>query len=113
MHKGGYILERYTFYHRQVLINPFLLAVQLLMVSLRASSYQADQVKHDLTKPFEEAIRKTNGIVNLETTSYDGGLLMNLYYPMNYKMSKAEQDVRMTLNDAILPDRINQPTVTR
>lgn len=109
MHKGGYILERNTFYHRQVLINPFLLAVKPLMVSLRASSYQADQVKHDLTKPLEEAIRKTNGIVNLETISYDGGLLMNLYNPM----AKAEQDVRMALNDAILPDRINQPTVTR
>lgn len=38
---------------------------------------------------------------------------MNLYYPMNYNMAKAEQDVRMALNDAILPDRINQPTVTR
>src|SRR4051794_34262682 len=33
-----------------------------LMVSLRASSYQADQVKRDLTTPLEDVIRKTNGI---------------------------------------------------
>ncbi|MBB6669310.1 efflux RND transporter permease subunit [Cohnella nanjingensis] len=84
-----------------------------LMVSLRASSYQADQVKRDITKPLEEVIRKTDGIVNLETTSYDGGLLMNLYYPMNYSMTMAERDIRVALNDAVLPDGVNQPAVTR
>ncbi|MCC3373628.1 efflux RND transporter permease subunit [Cohnella sp. REN36] len=84
-----------------------------LMVSLRASSYQADQVKRDMTTPLEQAIRKTDGIVHLETTSYDGGLLMNLYYPMNYSMVKAEQDIRMALGDADLPAGVNAPTVTR
>ncbi|CQR54648.1 acriflavin resistance protein [Paenibacillus riograndensis SBR5] len=84
-----------------------------LMVSLRASAYQADQVKRDITTPIEQAIRKTNGILNVETTSYDGGLLMNLYYPMNYNMDKAEQDIRMALGDADLPANVNAPTVTR
>jgi len=84
-----------------------------LMVSLRASSYQADQVKRDITTSLEQAIRKTDGIVNLETTSYDGGLLMNLYYPMNYNMAKAERDIRMALGDADLPTGVNAPTVTR
>ncbi|OKP66018.1 acriflavine resistance protein B [Paenibacillus sp. P3E] len=84
-----------------------------LMVSLRASSYQADQVRRDITTPLEEAIRKTNGLTNLETTSYDGGLLMNLYYPMDYNMEQAENALKQALNDAALPDGVNKPVVTR
>ncbi|REE94343.1 multidrug efflux pump subunit AcrB [Paenibacillus taihuensis] len=84
-----------------------------LMVSLRASSYQADQVKRDITAPLEDVIRKTNGIVNLETTSYDGGVLMNIAYPMDYDMNKAENDLKQALNDAALPDGVNKPAVTR
>ncbi|AKG34454.1 efflux RND transporter permease subunit [Paenibacillus durus] len=84
-----------------------------LMVSLRASSYQADQMKRDITTPLEEAIHKTGGLTSLETTSYDGGLLMNLYYPMDYDMVKAENLVKQALNDAALPDGVNKPAVTR
>ncbi|ACT00364.1 efflux RND transporter permease subunit [Paenibacillus sp. JDR-2] len=84
-----------------------------LMVSLRASSYQADQIKRDITAPLEDAIRKTNGITNLETTSYDGGVLMNIYYPMDYDMGKAENAIKQALNDAALPDGVNKPAVTR
>ncbi len=84
-----------------------------LMVSLRASSLQADQIRRDITAPIEDAIRKTNGLTNLETTSYDGGLLMNLYYPMDYDMGKAESAVKQALNEAQLPDGINKPAVTR
>ncbi|WP_410513586.1 efflux RND transporter permease subunit [Paenibacillus sp. BR2-3] len=84
-----------------------------LMVSLRASSYQADQIRRDITTPLEEVIRKTDGLTNLETTSYDGGLLMNLYYPMDYNMEKAENTIRQALNDADLPDGVNKPAVTR
>lgn len=84
-----------------------------LMVSLRASSYQADQVKKDITAPLEDAIRKSNGITNIETTSYDGGVLMNIYYPMDYDMNKAENALKQALNDAALPDGVNKPAVTR
>ncbi|WP_379160865.1 efflux RND transporter permease subunit [Paenibacillus sp. sgz5001063] len=84
-----------------------------LMVSLRASSFQADQIKRDITTPLEEAIRKTDGLTNLETTSYDGGLLMNLYYPMDYNMEQAENTLKQALNNADLPDGVNKPVVTR
>ena len=84
-----------------------------LMVSLRASSYQADQIRRDITTPMEEVIRKTDGLTNLETTSYDGGLLMNLYYPMDYDMDKAENMIKQALNEAQLPDGVNRPVVTR
>ncbi|WP_260866794.1 hypothetical protein [Paenibacillus sp. Y412MC10] len=49
----------------------------------------------------------------METTSYDGRLLMTLYYPMNYNMDKAERDIQMALGDADLPAGVNTPTVTR
>ncbi|ULO09825.1 efflux RND transporter permease subunit [Paenibacillus sp. 19GGS1-52] len=84
-----------------------------LMVSLRASSYQANQIRSDITTPIEEVIRKTPGLTNLETTSYDGGFLMNLYYPMDYNMEQAENSIKQALNEASLPDGVNKPIVTR
>jgi multidrug efflux pump subunit AcrB len=84
-----------------------------LMISLRASSLQADQIKRDITTPLEDSIRRTDGLTNIETTSYDGGLLMNLYYPMSYDMKLAENQIRQALNNAELPDGINTPAVTR
>ncbi|WP_127531573.1 efflux RND transporter permease subunit [Paenibacillus kobensis] len=84
-----------------------------LMVSLRASSYQANQVQRDIAAPLQEAIRKTNGLSSIQTTSYDGGVLMNLAYPMDYDMNKAESAIKQALNEANLPDGLNKPVVTR
>ncbi|MGG1516977.1 efflux RND transporter permease subunit [Paenibacillus oryzisoli] len=84
-----------------------------LMVSLRASSYQADQIKRDITTPLEEAIRKTNGLTSIQETSYDGGVLLNLAYPMDYNMDQAENAIKQALNEAALPDGISKPAVTR
>ncbi|PWW04738.1 multidrug efflux pump subunit AcrB [Paenibacillus cellulosilyticus] len=84
-----------------------------MMVSLRASSYQADQIKRDITAPLEEVLHKTDGITNIETTSYDGGLLMNISYPMDYDMNLAERTIKQALDDAQLPDGVNKPSVTR
>ncbi|MFB9328706.1 efflux RND transporter permease subunit [Paenibacillus aurantiacus] len=84
-----------------------------LMVSMRASSYQADQIKRDITAPLEDAIRKTNGLTSIQTTSYDGGVLMNLAYPMDYDMDKAESTLKQALNEADLPDGLSKPAVTR
>ncbi|GMK40781.1 swarming motility protein SwrC [Paenibacillus sp. CCS19] len=84
-----------------------------MMVSLRASSYQADQIKHDVAAPLEEALHRTNGLTSIQTTSYDGGVLLNLAFPMDYNMDRAESDVKMALIDADLPDGLNKPVVTR
>ncbi|WP_040948981.1 efflux RND transporter permease subunit [Gorillibacterium massiliense] len=83
-----------------------------LMVSLRASSYQANQVQTDLTSKLNDALKSVDGLSNIETTSYDGGLLMNLYFPMNYNMKKAESDTKQALASAALPDGVNTPSVT-
>lgn len=84
-----------------------------LMVSLRASSYQANQMQTDITSKLDDALKSVNGLANMETTSYDGGLLMNLYFPMDYNMNKAESDTKQALAAAALPDGVNAPTVTR
>lgn len=84
-----------------------------LMVSLRASSYQANQVQTELTSKLDDALKSVDGLSNLETTSYDGGLLMNLYFPMNYDMKKSENDTKQALAAASLPDGVNAPAVTR
>jgi Cation/multidrug efflux pump len=84
-----------------------------LMVSLRASAYQANQVQTDLTSKLDDALKSVDGLSNIETTSYDGGLMMNLYFPMNYDMKKAESETKQALAAASLPDGVNAPTVTR
>lgn len=84
-----------------------------LMVSLRASSYQANQIQSDITSKLDDALKNVDGLSNIETTSYDGGLLMNLYFPMDYNMNKAESATKQALAAATLPDGVNAPTVTR
>ncbi len=84
-----------------------------LLVSLRVPSYQADQIKKTVTDKVADAVRTADGLTNVETTSYDGGLLMNLYFPMDYDMAKAQSQVKQALESADLPDGVNQPTVTR
>lgn len=84
-----------------------------LMVSLRASSYQANQIQTDISSKLDDALKSVDGLSHLETTSYDGGLLMNLYFPMDYNMKKAETDTKQALAAAALPDGVNAPAVTR
>lgn len=84
-----------------------------LLVSVRASSYQADQVKQNVTPKLEDAIRSSDGLMDVETNSYDGGLLMNLYYPMDFDMKKAESEIKQALSSAELPSDVAAPVVTR
>lgn len=84
-----------------------------LLVSVRASSYQADQVKQNVTLKLEDAIRSSDGLMDVETNSYDGGLLMNLYYPMDFNMKQAESEIKQALTSASLPSDVGAPVVTR
>lgn len=84
-----------------------------LMVSVRASNAQADQVKQTVTPRIQDALRPVNGLTDVETNSYDGGLLMSLYFPMDYDMNKAEADVKQALLPVSLPSDVKAPTVTR
>lgn len=84
-----------------------------LLVSVRAASYQANQVKQNVTSKLEDAIRSSDGLMDVETSSYDGGLLMNLYYPMDFNMKQAENEIKQALTSVDLPSDVGEPVVTR
>ncbi|QKE73938.1 efflux RND transporter permease subunit [Arthrobacter citreus] len=85
-----------------------------LTVSMRLPMYQADQVKQNITNNLESAVRATEGLEDIETSSYDGGVFMSLYFPMNTDMKQAEIDVNRALENADIPPTItSKPLVTR
>src|SRR5690348_15364890 len=64
-----------------------------LLVTVHAKDYQTEQIRASVLKPIQDSIRKVNGLETLETNSFDGGLLISLYFPINYDMDHAESDV--------------------
>jgi multidrug efflux pump subunit AcrB len=84
-----------------------------LLVTVHAKDFQADQIKASVLKPMQDSIRKVNGLETLETSSFDGGLLISLYFPMNYDMGHAESDVTYALDHVSLPTGVDKPSVTR
>lgn len=85
-----------------------------LSVSMRVPGYQAAQVKQQITDNLASAVKTVDGLSNVESTSYDGGLFMSLYFPMNTDMKQAEDQVNKALANADLPQTITStPSVTR
>ncbi|MED1469919.1 efflux RND transporter permease subunit [Bacillus salipaludis] len=85
-----------------------------LSVSMRVPGYQAAQVKQQVTDNLASAVKTVDGLSNVESTSYDGGLFMSLYFPMNSDMKLAEDQVNKALANADLPQTITtSPSVTR
>ncbi|MBI0579187.1 efflux RND transporter permease subunit [Neobacillus cucumis] len=85
-----------------------------LSVSMRVPGYQAAQVKQQVTDNLASAVKTVDGLSNVESTSYDGGLFMSLYFPMNTDMKLAEDQVNKALANADLPQTITtSPSVTR
>ncbi|MBT2726190.1 efflux RND transporter permease subunit [Bacillus sp. ISL-75] len=84
-----------------------------LMVTIQADQYQSDQVKQILTAKVEEAVGSVDKLDYLETNSFDGGLLANLYFPGHTDMEKAETEVRAAVNKINLPNGVKTPLITR
>jgi multidrug efflux pump subunit AcrB len=84
-----------------------------LLVAVNAKDFQANQIIASVLRPMQDSIRKVNGIETLETNSFDGGLLISLYFPMNYDMGHAESDVTYALDHVSLPAGVEKPSVTR
>ncbi|SCC04101.1 Multidrug efflux pump subunit AcrB [Fictibacillus enclensis] len=85
-----------------------------LSVSMRVPGYQAAQVKQQITDNLASAVKTVDGLSNVESTSYDGGLFMSLYFPMNTDMKQAEDQVNKALANADLPQTLTStPSVTR
>lgn len=84
-----------------------------LMITLHAPNVPADQIKASVTEPIERSIRKVNGLQTMETNSFDDGVLISLYFPLQYDMEKAENDVNLILQEVRLPADLDRPTVER
>ncbi|MGG0655529.1 efflux RND transporter permease subunit [Rummeliibacillus pycnus] len=85
-----------------------------LSVSMRVPGIQAAQVKQQVTDNLASAVKTVDGLSNVESTSYDGGLYMSLYFPMDTDMKQAEDQVNKALANADLPQTITStPSVTR
>lgn len=84
-----------------------------LSVTVRADSYQAEQVKAEITGPIQQAVRVVEGLEDVETTSFNGGALISLNFPMSYNMEQAEEQVSKALDTIKLPAGAEKPLVTR
>ncbi|TLS36448.1 efflux RND transporter permease subunit [Pseudalkalibacillus caeni] len=84
-----------------------------LMVTVRAPSYSAEQARQKIALPMEQTVRMADGLTHVETNSFDGGLTMSLYFPMDFDMKKAETEINRLLGNAALPNDIDGPLVSR
>ncbi|MFD0048004.1 efflux RND transporter permease subunit [Actinomycetes bacterium NPDC127524] len=84
-----------------------------LMVTVRADDLQAEQIKTRITEPIQQAIRTVDGLLDVETNSFNGGALVSLNFPMSFDMKQAEEQVSKALDDVKMPPGIQDPTVTR
>lgn len=84
-----------------------------LIVTVKADNYQADQVKTLITEPIQQAVRVVDGLENVETSSFNGGAMVSLNFPMKYDMKKAEAEVSKALESVSQPADVEKPLVTR
>lgn len=84
-----------------------------LMITVHAPSFLAEENKNAVSRPIEQAVRGVEELQSMETNSFNGGLLISLYFPLNYTMDRAERDVTDALRDVALPAGAGEPTVTR
>jgi multidrug efflux pump subunit AcrB len=84
-----------------------------LMVTVRADNFSAARVKSEIASRVEEAVRGIDGLQSMETSSYDGGLFASLYFPLNYDVERAEQEMTRALDGSRFPEGTGKPAVTR
>ncbi|OIK10856.1 acriflavine resistance protein B [Bacillus sp. MUM 116] len=84
-----------------------------LTVTVQAENYQASEIKAKITKPIEQSVRVVDGLQDVETTSFNGGSLIRLNFPMSYNMEKAETQVSKALEGISLPAGVQKPLVSQ
>lgn len=84
-----------------------------LSVTVSSVNYQAGDANLKVAKPIEEAVRVVDGLQDVETTSFNGGCLISLNFPMTYDMEKAETQVSKALEGISLPSGVQKPIVSR
>jgi multidrug efflux pump subunit AcrB len=84
-----------------------------LMITVRAQNYKAAQVKETLAGTMEQAVRGVDGLTHIETNAYNGGLFMSLYFPLEFNMEKAEEQVSRAVDSVPLPAGVEKPLISR
>ena len=84
-----------------------------LSITVRAEDYQAEQIKAMITEPIQQSVRVVDGLLDVETNSFNGGSLISLNFPMNFDMKQAEEQVSKALEGIVLPPGVEKPIITR
>lgn len=84
-----------------------------IVVTVQADHFQSDQVKQYVTMKMEEAVQAVDQLENIETNSFDGGLMASFYFNTHADMEKAERDLKTAIYEIRLPEGVKKPLVTR
>ncbi|KRF42304.1 efflux RND transporter permease subunit [Paenibacillus sp. Soil787] len=83
-----------------------------IMVTVKASSLDANQVKSFVSDPVVQILSSMKGLEALESNSFNGGFFCSLYFPIDYDMERAKSDVQQFLAGFSMPIGAEKPIIT-
>ncbi|RME20882.1 MAG: efflux RND transporter permease subunit, partial [Deltaproteobacteria bacterium] len=89
------------------------LAYPSITVRTEAEGYAPEEVEGQVSRPVEEALATTEGLVELESRSRAGLSDVVLEFAWGSDMDRAAQDVRERLQTTFLPDDVGRPLILR
>lgn len=89
------------------------LAYPTITVRTEAQGYAPEEVEAQISRPVEEALATTVGLVELESRSRASMSDVVLEFTWGTDMDRAAQDVRERLQTTFLPDDVGRPLILR
>ncbi len=89
------------------------LAYPSITVRTEAEGYAPEEVEGQVSRPVEEALATTEGLVELESRSRASLSDVVLEFAWGSDMDRAAQDVRERLQTTFLPDDVGRPLILR
>lgn len=89
------------------------LAYPTITVRTEAEGYAPEEVETQVSRPVEEALATTVGLVELESRSRAGMSDVVLEFTWGTDMDRAAQDVRERLQTTFLPEDVGRPLILR
>lgn len=84
-----------------------------ITVRTEAEGYAPEEVEGQVSRPIEEALATTEGLVELESRSRASTSDVVLEFTWGTDMDRAAQDVRERLQTTFLPDDVGRPLILR